>query len=287
MVPRMSLAGKTLFITGSSRGIGRAIALRCAADGANIAVVAKTAEPNPKLPGTIYTVADEIVAAGGQALPLVCDVRDTDRIEECVEQTARHFGGIDGVMNNAGAIMLTPVEMTPMKRVDLMFQVNLRATYAVSRSALPFLKKAGGGHIINMSPPAEMIPEWFAMHTAYTISKFGMSMCTMGMSAEFKKYGIGVNSVWPRTVIDTMALRHLPGGTQIREHGRTPAIVADAVYSLLNKDPKEVTGNWFLDEEILRNDGVTDFGHYSVVPGNKLLLDVHEEGQGKFAMVDP
>ncbi len=277
----MSLAGKTIFITGSSRGIGRAIALKCAADGANVAIVAKTAEPNPKLEGTIHTVAEEVERAGGRALPLVCDVRDEARIDRCLEDTAQTFGGLDAVINNAGAIMLTNVESTPMKRVDLMFQVNVRATYATSRAAIPFLKD-GGGHIINMSPPPDLIPEWFVNHTAYTISKFGMSMCTIGMSAELKKYGIAVNSLWPRTVIDTAALRMLPGGTKLREHGRTPDIVADAAYALLTSDPAEVTGHCYLDEEILRRHGMEDFERYAVVPGNDLIIDVYEPGQTWF-----
>jgi citronellol/citronellal dehydrogenase len=270
----MSLQGKTIFLTGGSRGIGRAIALRCARDGANIIIAAKTSEPHPKLPGTIHSVAAEVEAAGGKALPLIVDVRNDVRIDEAVDEGANHFGGLDAVVNNAGAISLTPTTFTPMKKVDLMLGVNVRAAYACSRAAIPYLKQAENAHIINMSPPIDMDPRWFKNHVAYTISKYGMTMCTIGMSAELKGVGIAVNSLWPRTIIDTIALR-LVGGIAMAKSGRTTEIMADATYAILTSDSSEVTGNCFIDEDLLRSHGVTDFEKYAVEPGNDLFTDLY------------
>ncbi len=264
-------------ITGSSRGIGRAIALKCAADGANIVIASKTSDPHPKLPGTIHTVAQEVEDAGGKALALVLDVRDTDRVAAVIDTAAQHFGGIDALLNNAGAISLTNVESTTMKRVDLMFDINVRAAYCCSAAAIKYLKKSDNGHIINMSPPPSLIPQWFVNHTAYTISKFGMSMCTLGMSQEFKKYGVAVNSLWPKTLIDTVALRLVPGGLDLRKHGRTTDIMADAAHAILTSDSREHTANYYIDEDVLRARGVTDFDHYAVEPGAKLMSDIYVE----------
>jgi len=270
----MSLQAKTIFITGASRGIGRAIALRCAADGANIVIAAKTSEPHPKLSGTIHSVAAEVEEAGGKALPIIVDVRSDELIDSAFAQAADHFGGIDAAINNAGAIMLTGVEMTPMKRVDLMFQVNVRAAYSCARAAVPYLKKADNPHIINMSPPIDLDPRWLRNHTAYTISKYGMTMCTIGLSAELARHGIAVNSLWPRTIIDTVALR-LVGGMAMAKNGRTTDIMADAIYEILTSDSREVTGNTFIDETLLRSRGVTDFEKYAVEAGNDLITDLY------------
>ncbi|HIA02582.1 MAG TPA: NAD(P)-dependent oxidoreductase [Myxococcales bacterium] len=274
----MSLQGKTIFLTGGSRGIGRAIALRCAREGANIAIAAKTSDPHPTLPGTIHSVAAEVEEAGGRALPLLVDVRNDARIDEAVGETVNHFGGLDAVINNAGAISLTPTTATPMKRVDLMIGINVRAAYACSRAAIPFLKKGENSHIINMSPPIDLDPRWLKNHVAYTISKYGMSMCTIGMSAELAGAGIAVNSLWPRTVIDTAALR-LVGGMALAKNGRTPEIMADAVVAILTSNSREVTGNCFIDEDLLRTHGVTDFEHYAVEPGNDLLTDLYVDAR--------
>ncbi|MBL4869750.1 MAG: NAD(P)-dependent oxidoreductase, partial [Robiginitomaculum sp.] len=263
MTDLKTLKGKTIFMSGGSRGIGLAIALRAARDGANIAIAAKTAEPHPKLPGTIYMAAKEIEAAGGQALPLICDVRDEDNVQSVIEQTIEKFGGIDICVNNASAISLTGTEATSMKRYDLMNQVNARGTFLLSKLCLPHLKKSDHAHILNLSPPLDMSPKWFKNHTAYTMAKYGMSMCTLGMAEEFKPFGIGVNSVWPLTAIDTAAVRNVLGGDQMAKMSRTPDILSDCAHMILIKDPKEFTGNFVVDEQFMRAEGITDFTKYS------------------------
>jgi len=272
----MSLQGKRIFITGGSRGIGLAIALRAARDGASVAIAAKTAEPNPKLPGTIYSAAEEIKAAGGTALPIQCDLRDETQIAAAVAQAAAEFGGIDILINNASAINLTRTEETPAKRFDLMFDVNVRGTFLTSQAAIPFLRdsaEAGRNpHILNLSPPLSMKPKWFKNHVAYTMAKYGMSMCVLGMSEEFKRDGIAVNALWPRTAIDTAALPMIPGVDTAA--CRTPEILSDSAYIILNRNSKECTGNFFVDDEVLASEGITDLEKYSVVPGTKdFLLD--------------
>jgi citronellol/citronellal dehydrogenase len=266
------LKGKTLFITGASRGIGKAIALRAAQDGANIVVAAKTAEPHPKLPGTVYTAAEEIKAAGGNALPLVVDVRQEETVAAAIEKTIETFGGIDICINNASAIMLTGTLHTPMKRYDLMNQVNARGTYMVSKLCIPHLLKGHNPHILNLSPPLSMKPKWFKNHVAYTMAKYGMSMCVLGMSEEFRSAGIGVNALWPRTAIATAAVKML-GGKAMMEASRTPKIMSDAAHAILTRDSKTCTGNFFVDEFVLKEEGITDFDSYSVVPGAKLVDD--------------
>ena len=272
----MSLKGKRIFITGGSRGIGLAIALRAARDGASVAIAAKTAEPNPKLPGTIYSAAEEIKAAGGTALPIQCDLRDETQIAAAVAQAAAEFGGIDILINNASAINLTRTEETPAKRFDLMFDVNVRGTFLTSQAAIPFLRdsaEAGRNpHILNLSPPLSMKPKWFKNHVAYTMAKYGMSMCVLGMSEEFKRDGIAVNALWPRTAIDTAALQMIPGVDTAA--CRTPEILSDSAYIILNRNSNECTGNFFVDDEVLASEGITDLEKYSVVPGTKdFLLD--------------
>lgn len=270
----MSLAGKRIFITGASRGIGLAIALRAARDGASIAIAAKTAEANPKLPGTIFTAAAEIRAAGGVALPIKCDIRDESQIAEAVEKAAAEFGGIDILINNASAINLTRTEETPAKRFDLMFDVNVRGTFLTSQAVIPHLResaKAGRNpHILTLSPPLSMKAKWFKNHVAYTISKYGMSMCVLGMSEEFRRDGIAVNALWPRTAIDTAALAMIPGVDTAA--CRKPEILADAAYVILNRSSVECTGNFFVDDELLASAGITDLDHYSVVPGTTDFL---------------
>ena len=272
----MSLAGKRIFVTGGSRGIGLAIALRAARDGASIAIGAKTAEVNPKLPGTIYSAAAEIEAAGGVALPIQCDLRDEAQIEAAIAKAAAEFGGIDILINNASAINLTKTEATPAKRFDLMFDVNVRGTFLTSQAAIPHLResaKAGQNpHILTLSPPLSMKAKWFQHHVAYTMAKYGMSMCVLGMSEEFRKEGIAVNALWPRTAIDTAALQMIPGVDTAA--CRTPEILADAAYLILNRESKGCTGNFFVDDELLASEGITDLEKYSVVPGTKdFLLD--------------
>ncbi|CAB4633000.1 unannotated protein [freshwater metagenome] len=272
----MSLSGKRIFITGGSRGIGLAMALRAASDGASIAIAAKTADPNPKLPGTIFTAAAEIEAAGGKALALQCDIRDEAAIEEAIKKTADTFGGIDIVINNASAINLTKTDQTPAKRFDLMFDVNVRGTFLTSQAALPHLRQSAkdgrNPHILNLSPPLSMKPIWFKNHVAYTMAKYGMSMCVLGMAEEFKRDGIAVNALWPRTVIDTAALQMIPGIDALA--GRTPQILADAAHIILNRDSKECTGNFFVDDLLLASEGITDLEKYSVTPGTTdFLLD--------------
>ena len=270
------LSGKKIFITGGSRGIGLAIALRAARDGASIAIAAKTSEPNPKLPGTIHTAAEEIRAAGGTALAIQCDLRDENQIAAAIAQTAAEFGGIDILINNASAINLTPTEATPAKRFDLMFDVNVRGTFLTSQAAIPHLRasaEAGRNpHILTLSPPLSMKAKWFQHHVAYTMAKYGMSMCVLGMSEEIRKTGIAVNALWPRTAIDTAALQMIPGIDTAA--CRTPEILADAAYVILNRVSKETTGNFFVDDEVLASVGITDLEGYSVVPGTKdFLLD--------------
>ena len=266
----MSLQGKTLLITGASRGIGLAIARRAAADGANIVILAKTTKATPKLPGTIYSAAEEVQAAGGQALPLAVDIRDEDAVLAAVVQAVQKFGGIDMLVNNASAIGLTDTEHTPMKRYDLMNGINARGTYLCTQACLAELKKSAQAgrnpHVLNMSPPLSMKPHWFAPHTAYTMAKYGMSMCTLGHAAEFKKYGIAVNSLWPRTAIATAALQMIPGADISR--CRKPEILSDAAYFILS-GPSSHTGNFYLDDEILAAHGVTDLENYSVTPNTK------------------
>jgi citronellol/citronellal dehydrogenase len=272
----MTLAGKRIFITGGSRGIGLAIALRAAADGASVAIAAKTSDPNPKLPGTIHTAAAEIEAAGGKALAIQCDLRDENQIEAAVNQAAEAFGGIDILVNNASAINLTRTDATPAKRFDLMFDVNVRGTFLTSQAALPHLRKSAvegrNPHILNLSPPLSMKPVWFKNHVAYTMAKYGMSMCVLGMAEEFKRDGIAVNALWPRTVIDTAALQMIPGIDALA--GRKPEILADAAYVIFNRPAAECTGNFFVDDELLASEGITDLEKYSVTPGTKdFLLD--------------
>lgn len=267
----MSLQGKTLFITGASRGIGLAIALRAARDGANIAIAAKSDQPHPKLPGTIHTAAQEIAAAGGKALPMRVDIRDEDAVVAAAKRCAEHFGGIDILVNNASAISLTGTLETPMKRFDLMFGVNVRGTFACSQACIPYLKESAQAgrnpHILNLSPPLSMKARWFAPHVAYTMAKYGMSMCVLGMAEELRPAGIAVNALWPRTVIATAALNLIPIADP--KKGRTPAIMADAAYAILNKDARSNTGNFFIDDEVL---GGSDLDRYAVTPGNKTFL---------------
>jgi citronellol/citronellal dehydrogenase len=269
----MTLQGKTLFITGASRGIGLAVATRAARDGANIVIIAKTADPNPKLPGTIYSAAKEIEAAGGNALPLAVDIRDDDAVFAAVAKAVETFGGIDILVNNASAISLTNTEGTPMKRFDLMNGINARGTYLCTAACLPELKKSAQAgrnpQVLTMSPPLSMKPHWFQAHTAYTMAKYGMSMCTLGHAGEFKKFGIGVNSLWPRTAIATAAMQMIPGVDIAL--CRTPAIMADAAYLILT-GPRGDTGNFFIDDDVLAAHGVTDLDQYSVTPGNKNFL---------------
>lgn len=270
------LSGKRIFVTGGSRGIGLAIALRASRDGASVAIAAKTSEPNPKLPGTIHSAAQEIRDAGGTALPIQCDLRDEDQIAAAVNQAAQEFGGIDILINNASAINLTPTEATPAKRFDLMFDVNVRGTFLTSQAAIPHLResaKAGRNpHILTLSPPLSMKAKWFQHHVAYTMAKYGMSMCVLGMSEEFRKTGIAVNALWPRTAIDTAALQMIPGVDTAA--CRTPEILADAAYVILNRKSEDCTGNFFVDDEVLASVGITDLDKYSVVPGTTdFLLD--------------
>ena len=269
----MSLKGRTVFISGASRGIGLAIAKKIAADGANVAIAAKTTEPHPKLPGTIYTAAEEIEAVGGKALPLVCDIRFEDQVKVAVEATAEHFGGIDICINNASAISPTPTLQTDMKRYDLMNEINTRGTFLVSKMCIPHLRNSNHAHIVNLAPPLDMDAKWFAPHVAYTIAKMGMSLCTLGMSRELAPEGIAVNSLWPLTAIDTAAVRNVLGGDTMTRSSRTVDIMADAAYEILSRAPADCTGNFFIDEVLLREAGVTDFDQYAVEPGAELFRD--------------
>jgi citronellol/citronellal dehydrogenase len=266
------LSGKTLFITGASRGIGKAIALRAARDGANIVIAAKTTEAHPKLPGTIHSAAEEIEAAGGRALALQIDIRDEAQIADGVARAAKHFSGIDILVNNASAISLTGTLETPMKRFDLMMGVNARGTFATSQACIPHLKRASNPHILMLSPPLSMQPKWFGPHTAYTMAKYGMSMCVLGMSEEFRSDGIAVNALWPRTLIATAALAMIPGVDP--GQGRKPEIVADAAHAILTRDSSTCTGNFFIDDEVLAQEGVSDMSPYAVDPNKSLLPDL-------------
>ena len=262
------------FITGGSRGIGKAIALRLAREGWNIALVAKTAEPHPKLEGTIYTAAAEIEALGAKALPLQVDIRDESQVQQAVAKTVETFGGIDVLINNAGAINLSPTERIEPKRFDLMHNINVRGTFFTCQACIPHLKNASNPHILNLSPPLNLNPKWFGQHLAYTLSKYGMSMIVLGLAAELKKYNIGVNALWPRTTIATAAVQNLLGGDVIVQKSRTPEIVADAAYELLKKSSTECTGNFFFDEDVLHEAGITDFSKYAVNSQQKLMPDI-------------
>lgn len=268
-----SLNGKTLFITGASRGIGLAIALRAARDGANIAIAAKTAEPHKHLPGTIYTAAEEIEKAGGKALPLMVDIRSEELVQDAVEKTVARFGGIDICVNNASAISLTGTEATEMKRWDLMHQINARGTFLVSKTCIPYLRKAANPHVLMLSPPLDMSAKWFAPHVAYTMAKFGMSLCVLGMSEEFRSDGIAFNALWPRTAIATAAVEFALGGDAMMKASRTPDILADAAQLILTKPARTFTGNFIIDDTFLWENGVTDFEKYRVDRSQKLIPD--------------
>ena len=269
----MSLKDKVIFISGGSRGIGLAMAKKAASDGAKIVIAAKTTEPHPKLPGTIFTAADEIVQAGGDALPVVCDIRDEDNVRDVINQAVEHFGGIDICINNASAIQLTNVTDTAMKRYDLMHQINGRGTYMVSKYCLPHLKKSENPHILNLSPPLDMSAKWFAGTVAYTMAKYTMSMCVLGMAEEFKEFGIAVNALWPRTAIATAAVQNHLGGDEIMRLSRNVDIMADASYEILTQDAKSFTGNFCIDDLVLHSAGITDFTKYADVPFAELMPD--------------
>jgi len=268
-----TLKGRTLFISGASRGIGLAIANRAAKDGANIVLAAKTSEPHPKLPGTIYSAAEEIEKSGGEALPLVCDIRYEDQVRKAVEQAIEKFGGIDICINNASAIQLTNTLHTDMKRYDLMHQINTRGTFLVSKVCLPHLLKSDNPHILNLSPPLDMDAKWFGPHVAYTMAKYGMSLCVLGMSEEFKNQGVAVNALWPRTAIATAAVKNILGGEDTVNISRFPSIMADAAHVILTKNSKEFTGNFCIDDNILSESGVKDFSIYADVPFSQLAPD--------------
>ena len=268
-----TLKGKTLFITGASRGIGLAIALRAAKDGANVAIAAKTAEPHPKLEGTIYTAAKEIEAAGGKALPIACDIRFEEQVQAAVAKTVATFGGLDICVNNASAISLTPSVQTDMKRYDLMHGINARGTFLVSKTCIPHLKKAANPHILMLSPPLDMDPKWFAPHVAYTMAKFNMSIVALGLSGELKADGIAVNTLWPRTTIATAAVRNLLGGDALMRMSRSPEIIADAAHLIFTQDAKTFTGRFSIDDTLLYEHGVRDFDKYRVDPSSDLAPD--------------
>ena len=268
-----NLKNKTLFVSGASRGIGLAIAKRAAKDGANIILAAKTAEPHPKLPGTIYTAAEEIEEVGGKALPVVCDIRDEENVRNAVNKGLDHFGAIDICINNASAIQLTGTLQTDMKRYDLMNQINARGTFLVSKVCLPHLIKSDNPHILNLSPPLDMDPKWFGPHVAYTMAKFGMSLCVLGMAEEFKEEGVAVNALWPRTAVATAAIKNALGGDSIVNISRSPEIMADAAHVILTKNSREFTGNFCIDDNLLADNGVTDFSQYAEVPFAELAPD--------------
>jgi citronellol/citronellal dehydrogenase len=269
-----SLKGKTIFITGASRGIGKAIGLRAARDGANIVVAAKTAEPHPKLEGTVHTAVKELEAAGGKALACITDIRFEEQVQAAVDKAVATFGGIDILVNNASAISLTGTLDTPLKRYDLMNGINARGTFLTSKICLSHLLKASNPHILNISPPLAMEPRWFAHHVAYTMAKYGMSMCVLGMAEEFKQQGVAVNALWPRTSIATAAVRNLLGGDMAIRHSRKPEIMADAAHAILTRNSCECTGRFLIDDEVLRDAGVTNFDQYAVAPGQELHSDI-------------
>lgn len=274
----MIFKNKTVVISGATRGIGKAIALKLAGEGANIVVAAKSVIENEKLGGTIYSAAEEIKAAGGNALAVPCDVREEEQVQQVMEQAAASFGGIDIVINNASAISLTDTAGTTLKRYNLMQDINVRGSFLMVQSALPYLKKSTHGHILTLSPPINLKEKWLGPHVAYTISKFNMSMLTLGWAAEFKSIPIAANSLWPRTTIDTAAVRNLLGGETLANMSRTPEIVADAAYYILKRNPKDCTGNCFIDEEVLQSENITDISSYAVVPGGKLYTDLFLDG---------
>jgi citronellol/citronellal dehydrogenase len=270
----MSFSNKTVIVTGGTRGIGKAIALKLAKEGANIVIAAKSVEENPKLGGTIFTAAAEMEAAGGKALAVQCDIRFEDQVQNVIDKTVEKFGGIDILINNASAISLTGTEQTEAKRFDLMHSINVRGTFLVTKACIPHLKRSSNPHILTLSPPINLDPKWFDKHVAYTLTKYNMSMMTIGWSAEFKKDRIAANALWPRTTIDTAAVRNLLGGSMLANMSRTPDILADAAYYILNKPSGECTGNLFIDEQVLAKEGITDLSHYSVVPGAQLYNDL-------------
>jgi len=271
----MSLHNKTAFITGASRGIGKAIAIQLAKNGANIVIAAKSVEENPKLGGTIFSAAEEIEKGGGKALPVQCDIRFEDQIQAAIDKTVAKFGGIDIVINNASAISLTPTEQTEPKRFDLMHDINVRGTFFVTKACIPYLRRSSNAHILTLSPPINLNPKWFGGHVAYTITKYSMSMMAIGWAAELKQYRIASNALWPRTTIDTAAVRNLLGGEALAKMSRTPDILADAAFYILSKPSADCTGNCFIDEEVLGKEGITDLSHYSVVPGANLYRDLY------------
>jgi citronellol/citronellal dehydrogenase len=273
-----SLSGRTILMSGGSRGIGLAIAARAARDGARVALIAKTAEPHPKLPGTIYTAAKEIEAAGGEALPMIGDIRDAEGVEAAVAQTVERFGGIDVVVNNASAINLAPMRELPVKRFDLMQQINSRGTFVLTRAALPHLRDSSHAHVLTLSPPLSADPRWLAGHSAYTLSKMGMTMITLGLAADEAEAGIGANCLWPRTIIATAAVQNLLGGDEAMRRARTPEIVADAAHAILLRDPRSCTGNVFIDDEVLAEAGVTDLDRYAASEDSDLTLDIFVDG---------
>ncbi|OGQ15018.1 MAG: short chain dehydrogenase [Deltaproteobacteria bacterium RIFCSPHIGHO2_02_FULL_40_11] len=270
----MNLKDKVLLITGATRGIGHAIAMKAAKDGAKIAVIGKTKTPHPKLPGTIYTAVQDIENAGGRALPLACDIRFEDQVENAVLETFKKFGGIDILVNNASAIRLSDTEHTPIKAFDLMFSVNVRGSFLCAQKCLPYLKKSKNPHILNLSPPLNLKPQWFSQHLAYTLSKYGMSECVLGMAEEFKDLGIGVNALWPKTTIATAAIENIVGGTDMMAHCRKPEIMADAAYWIFTQDAKTCTGNFFIDEAILKKQGIQDFAPYAIDSSQELQPDL-------------
>lgn len=270
----MTFQNKTAFITGASRGIGKAIAQRLAAAGANIVIAAKSIEENPKLGGTIYSAAQEIEAAGGKALAVACDIRDEMQIQNAVEKAVERFGGIDILINNASAISLTPIEQTEPKRFDLMNDINVRGTFFVSKACIPYLKNGNNPHLLNLSPPLNLNPKWFGAHAAYTISKYNMTMIALGLAAELKKFNIAANTLWPKTTIATAAVKNLLGGEALIKMSRKPEIMADAAYYILQKPSNECTGNTFIDEEVLTAEGITEFDQYAITPGGRLYKDL-------------
>jgi citronellol/citronellal dehydrogenase len=281
----MSLKSKTLFITGASRGIGLAIAMRAARDGANIAIVAKTVTPDPRLPGTIFTAAEDIEKAGGKALPIACDIRDEQGVEKAVADTVAKFGGIDILVNNASAISLTGTLATPIKRYDLMHQINARGTFLVSQKCIPHLRKAANPHVLNLSPPLDFDIKWFAPHAAYTLAKYGMSVFAWAMAEEFKSDGIAFNCLWPRTGIATAAIQNMLGGAEAMKVCRKPEIMADAAYAIFSRPSRDCSGNFFIDDEVLKAEGVTDFDRYAVSPGAALMPDFFVPADGARTVV--